>query len=621
MRASKAFGVVGLGRVACVFSLVALSSGLVSCGGTDSLTTAPSGESSGKTADHGGETVIGVHVAHVDYTATHTIDFWEVQPGNVLMLQQFDTTQGDAALKLEPLLLDAGGTLGALYRKLKNDPNAPLSPEISAADEHRRQMPVRDGSKPRPVAPPPLYPPGTTTPVVGGAPAQPPAQPPAKPGTLTVQDAAYNYATWNSGFCTPDSAIGTDQSYCPAGYYGTVWGYYPETIYWESEGYNPQARGSSSDTFKVYQWTGGAWQQIYNLYLGAGKTVDAFITGGPAYYHGGITGSAVGYAERSRFSFPQLQWLSTSPDAYRGADWCNDVNGITHDGTKGIFSRTDGDYACLGTGTDIHTTPSSCPYREPTDWLACGFNHFGDIVFDENRRALFVSMNMEGSQNGAIGILAPDLQTPLGYVVINPNDQVAWVARNPKNGDFYTTSSSGPITTSPRVIHRNSVIFNPAQYVPFNLPDLPGITGLASSACAQFLSPGWGNGAISSQLSDIVLVNDPSNYDPSRSWNIQGGKVSSHGKLWVNAPFDDQNNVILGIDPYTGIVQTATFYVIPGTTSEIGSWWGGAPYSIEAEGLDVTSDGQVHAQMLANEARLNDEWSLFNYTADDPARL
>jgi hypothetical protein len=116
-------------------------------------------------------------------------------------------------------------------------------------------------------------------------------------------------------------------------------------------------------------------------------------------------------------------------------------------------------------------------------------------------------------------------------------------------------------------------------------------------------------------------VNDPSNYDPSQSWNIQGGKVSSHGKLWVHAPFDSQNNVVLGIDPYSGIVQTATFYEIPGTTSELGSWWGGAPYSIEAEGLDITSDGQVHAQMLANEARLNDQWSLYNYTADDPTRL
>ena len=593
--------------------LVWLGMAMASCSGADSLTATPNREGSSKTTDQG-ETVTGVHVAHVNFTPTHTIDFWEVQPGNVLMLQQFDTAQGDAALKLEPMLLDAGGTLGALYRKLMNDPNAPLSPEISAADEHRRQLPIRDGSKPRPVAPPPLYPPGTGAPVVVSAPAQPPAQ----PGALKVQDIAYNYATWDSGFCTPDRDIGTDQSYCPPGFYGTVWGYYPETIYWESEGHNPQPHGSSSDAFMVYQWTDGAWQQIYHLFLGAGKTVDAFITGGPNYYHGGITGSAVGYAERSRFSFPQLQLSSINPNSYGGSDWCNDINGITHDGTKGIFSRTYQGYACLGSGADIYSTPPiSCPLTEPNDWWACGFDHFGDIFYDSTQSALFVSMNMEGSTNGAIGILAPDLHTPLGYVVLSPNDQVAWVAENQKNGDFYTSSSAGPITTSPRVIHRNSVIYDPSQYYTVPTPGGEAPRGV----CSQFLGQGLGNGAISSQLSDIVLVNDPSNYDPSRSWDIQGGKVSSHGKLWVHTHFDDQYHVILGIDPYTGIVQTATFYGIPGTTSDVGSFVVGTPYSIEAEGLDVTSDGQVHAQMLANEARITDRVSLFNYTADDPKRL
>jgi hypothetical protein len=90
--------------------LVWLGLGMASCSGTDSLTAAPNRQGSDNTADQGGETVTGVHVAHVDFSATHTIDFWEVQPGNVLMLQQFDTAQGDAALKLEPMLLDAGGT-------------------------------------------------------------------------------------------------------------------------------------------------------------------------------------------------------------------------------------------------------------------------------------------------------------------------------------------------------------------------------------------------------------------------------------------------------------------------------------------------------------------------------
>ncbi|HTA90190.1 MAG TPA: hypothetical protein VK745_11455, partial [Polyangiaceae bacterium] len=94
--------------------------------------------------------VAGQFLARVSVTTTHTVEFWEIKPGSVAMIQLIKPGGTDKSLDLGPMLRNAGGSYGGLYRQLMNDPNATLSPEMVAADERRSHLPIRDASLPLP---------------------------------------------------------------------------------------------------------------------------------------------------------------------------------------------------------------------------------------------------------------------------------------------------------------------------------------------------------------------------------------------------------------------------------------------------------------------------------------
>jgi len=599
----------------CILSLA-----LVGCSGGDLSGGVPGGgQNTGNsdapgagTAERKPNVIAGVKLAHVDITATHAVEFWETQPGNVMMIQSWDTAAGEQKLELESQLQSAGGKYGGLYRQLLNDPNAELSPELIAADERRAHLPIRDASQPLPARPDAPLPPAASGTQV---PASAPVLPVAKPGEVQTQGVNHiggGIATFvDPSWCSWGSA---DGGWCPPGAYnGWANGNVQETIYWDAVGHNPQATGGGWDYMNVNQWMPNSdgswsWHSVFYYGLAPGHSVEAYVSSTATYYQGSITGNTVSYAELWRLSFPQLTYAQTWP-LWTQNGFGNDINGITHDGSRWILSRTDngplvgGDsYGVLGRQDFVNNLQNSGPDRynlgEPAAWVSAHYNHYGDIVYDPLTQLIFISLNKDGGLNAAIGAVNPaDSFRIVGQASVigtdNGQHDCPWLALNPKNRVFYTTEHNLP------VLHQNLIGF----------PN--GITR--------------GGGLSTVALGDIHLVNPlglvVSGSTPGTSVvNTGGGKVSSHGKLWMYAaPWDDVPE-ILGIDPYSGIIQVRQFVPVPA---------GGGFTSVEAEGLDVTEvdphapgiSGQIHAQILGNHAFSDDAWSLVNYNVSDLSRL
>lgn len=175
-----------------------------------------------------------------------------------------------------------------------------------------------------------------------------------------------------------------------------------------------------------------------------------------------------------------------------------------------------------------------------------------------------------------------------GYegAVVVADHELAWLALNPKNREFYASQGFAPAIQHYEL---SSYIGSSASHPP-----------------------------TAKHLSDIKLVNGPID-------GIQGGKVSSHGKLWVDSLSSDQLRLIFwGVDPYSGIIQvTHPVFVVTA-----------ADYHFEAEGLDITEPtsafdalpnrlvgGVIHAQFLANLPITSDGWASINLNVSDPNRL
>jgi len=612
---------VGRGpRVTCVSAMLAMS-----CGGRD-LTSVESGGGqpaapSGSHVVSGTRSVAGVQLAQVAVTPTHSIEFWEIRPGSVMMFQKLNAAAGDQSLDLGPMLLDAGGTYAGLYRKLLNDPYAPLSAEILAADERRRQFPIRDASLPLPQGGAPRHVPRTHGPTAT-MPPQEQRGPTVALQTMTGWSDYYD----NRGINLNCNAREVDRAWCPPGAYNNfIYGDSDEAIYYDSAAYNPQAYPADNgyendDTYTVWEWTAATgWVNDLNWDLWPGETLRTTFVGLPAFYEGEVDGNVVAFADRERLSFPQLTQVATWP-LWTSQPFSNDINGITHDSSRWILIRTDngpligGDsYGVMGRQDFANDLQLSGPDRysggEPAAWVSAHYNHYGDSVFDPILNALFVSINKDGGLNAAIGVLnGADAFRIVGQVDVKGTDNgqhdCPWVAMNPKvdpysplpyvSREFYTSEKSLSL------IHRNTIRFP---------------NGMKTGGGATTDSP---------PLPDITLLN-PMGYSATATsgpvsvfTNTGGGKVSSHGKLWVFGK-PGETTLILGIDPYSGIIQVA---------KEVG-FSGGGFSSLEGEGLDITETdphaphiaGQIHVQLLGNHPISNDAWSLANFTVSDMSRL
>ncbi len=254
-------------------------------------------------------------------------------------------------------------------------------------------------------------------------------------------------------------------------------------------------------------------------------------------------------------------------------------------------------------------------------WSALGFNHFGEIVYDDVTGLTFISLEGGPEYSTSTTIAAnfvnlfhaipTTLSTNLGgigvwdglnygaAVVIAGMTSLGWIALNPKTRELYGSTGGG------RSIQR-------------------------------FRAPGRASDAVT-RLTDLNLVNGAIDADNGA---INGGKVSRHGKLWVNTMTTQGPPYlcIYGIDPYSGIIQvraavsvdnTANFGEVfpwaPAFTPLGGNNWGS--YSLEAEGLDITDppnrrvDGVIHAQFLAHYKDSPDAWALINLNVSDVDRL
>lgn len=561
---------------------------------------APSAAEREPTQQTAAEVATGELLARVSVTPSHNVEFWQSRQGDVLMVQTFDTTVGDQSLELGPMLLSAGGSLAGLYRVLLKDASASIPPELSSADEHRRHLPIRDASVPVTSA---VIPTSGVTGTASKAEIEA-----TDPGTLHSLSFKHSGGGVDTGFsstdfCGQSLTVGTytDGGWCPPGAYNSfVTGNTQETMYWESVGHNAQPSGGALATFVVRQyWSNGSFTTAFSYGLAPNHTVQATAIGTGATYQGRITGTTVAFAERWRLSFPSLTYLEVSPHWNSANAFTNDLNGITHKSAEWIMSRTiessggNPVYGCLASLGDLGRYPGNpCPAGEIQAWRNLGYNHYGDLVWDPATNKYYVSMTQSGNLHGSVGVF-DSTATPIGIAEVNPGGGCSWIAVNPKNRAFYFSS------------------------------------GVALSQRSIWV---LGSTVLSTDLPDIQLVNLAATPNGEIE-DIEGGKVSSHGKLWVNSfhtdlATGDRGGVIYGIDPYSGIIQVAQTLVF--------NWPQKNAFghdTEEAEGLDITDDsftlpipGQIHVQNLRNNVLTSDftsddSWELVHYQVSDMSRL
>ena len=621
---------VGQSALAKWLPLVAV---LSSCGGTNEIDYR-----SGDPGKAGGGAILpaavdeshiaGEKLAHIDVTPSHSVELWEIQPGNVVMVQDFDASAGEQALDLSTLLTQVKGSYSGLYRALLKDEGAALPSALVAADERQQHLPVRHAGDAIPAQP--------TRPAEalshGEAIDLPSSQAsiPALQGGTTVKKLDKSEGYGNNltlGFlCQPPH---TDGGFCPGWWFGIRPGTYnsfaygsaTDAIFYDSVGVNPQG-GELSDTttwdyYDLYRWDGSAWvSQLHNRVY-RGHAIRVTYQGAPLGLMGSITGKLVQYGDGYRLPFPNLTLNSIYPD-WIGTDFTNDIQGMTHEnyfGSAGwFFSRTEFGwgktslYGVIGWADfsrNLADEDNGWPYRsggindydEPQAWRNQNYAHYGDIATDLKRARLFVSINAANNTNAGVGVLkisdnllGPPGLTDLGTVSLNPSESASWVAYD-QNADYvYTPMGSTGVHV---------------DQIGLGVPNAAPVTHIG-------------------EVSFVNLASVASSIDA-----INGAKVSSHGKLWLWAAVTHTMYQLIGVDPFTGIIQ----YCVPvfvNPNQFCAPLY--CPDSVEeAEGLDITDEsttrlpwqmaGQIHVQLLGNHRTTNDEVRILNYKADDLSRL
>jgi hypothetical protein len=589
------------------------------------------------------EVFTGEHLAHIDFSATQTIDFWEVQPGNVIMLQNWDTSAGEESFDLSPILVRAHGLLGGVYQLLVKDENAVVPPALVAADERRRKQPIHDAASGAPAVVMPAVPAKGLThgALAKGSVVKAPNEPSP---TATELLASENGGALQVKKLTPDEAVGglsfpktgpffcqpphTEGGYCPGwgiggvlgdSYYGFVNGSPTDAIFYDSMGRNPQDGDLKDpalmDYYELYQVINNEWARIFRNKVYRQHAIRVTYVGAPIALWGQISGNLVQYGDGYRLPFTNVT-RSPYEMSWVDCDFCNDVQGMTHvnyfSNAGWFLSRTqfgldkESKYGVIGWVKFTRTlgSPEYWPYQDTSDpgyqmpqaWLDKGFRHYGDLSVDQPHGRLFVSINDEHNKKGGIGVLGitgnlygPPGLRDLGTVILNPDDSASWVAYDATAGWFYTPRGSSGI-------HVNSLSFS--------TPGAPAATF----------------------VQDVDFVNTASLSEAIDK--IGGAKVSTHGKLWAWAATSFRKYELLGIDPYSGMIQVR--FSVQTNPDEFCSWISCGDDREEAEGIDitippirmpdVTMDGNIHVQLLGNEIS-DDKVKIVNFKADDLSRL
>ena len=658
---------------------------IVSCGNSQldvasgphsSANAAPAVSGGTRRASH----VAGQFLARASITATHTVEFWEIKPGSVVMVQLIKPGGTDKSLDLGPMLLKAGGTYGGLYRKLLNDPNATLSPELVAADERRSHSPIRDASLPLPKRPAPPH-----TPRTHGTPAAVPSQASMQPGTLRTQSTYVDGGDVydNSGITDFDcNAPEVEGSWCPPGAYNDyIYGESDEVIYYDVAGYNPQSYPSddgyeNDDTFYLeeYDPTNPAAGWVQELGdagwdLWPGETLRLTFAGSPAQYYGEVDGNVVAFADRYRLSFPSLSYVYNDPDWSDKGTFSNDIEGIAHAQCPGpigcdpelwFFSRTEqvaghSGHGQIGISGDLGGVAYDCTYDEPGwgpvggpvggdpavyNWYSGGgpagssvYAHYGDIVYEPNTlRAgnqgfLTVSLNAANNTMAGLGFLGV-VPTPRnqckytlqnwGTIQLSPGEQAPCVAKTNKYLYHYVDDTYYEDLNDVHVYVPSSASWNALHEYLINISSTPVPPAVRVQPTLV-----WSQ--------DISIVNANWQTYAEIVGSPNGLKVSSHGKLYMwGVATASETGRLYGIDPFSGMIETQydINYGSPGT-----QW-----PKIESEGLDIIDDaGLVRSpsdapfqgtgfllQMLADapiEAVYDSRWAGAVLSADDPSRL
>ncbi len=654
--ASHRRGALGVGAVLL---------GLAGCGGKSDATAVNPQEAK---ASH----VVGQFLARASVTSTHTVEFWEVRPGSVMMLQKLQTGAGDKSLDLGRMLLNAGGTYAGLYRKLQNDPNAPLSPELLAADEHRSQLPIRNGSLARPQASAPPHPSRTSGTAVLN-PRKTSVAPPAQGGTLPAQPGALSTLSFDpniTGNCSwdpriaqgssqltncedyydnlgiilgPDpgefdcSAPEVDGGWCPGGAYNNfIYGDSDETIFYDSSGFNPQSYPDDNgpendDDYYVWEWTADeGWIQDVDWDLFPGETIRTTFIGAPANYEGGVNGNIVAFADRYRLSFPSFSYSYTAPYATDNlGSFSKDIEGLAHGDNHWFLSRTEfcspsgvilgqcgsGDslYGQVGISGNLGDPSNQCTFDEPSAWS--GYTHFGDLVYEPalppiRSGFLITSLNDVANHYAAVGFLG-----------VVPNSSSACQ-------EHYTLADWGTVPLcdpadeaagtcsyyeqAPAVAltHKYSNV-DPLNSAHIYVPSSLSWNALYEYVISYQTSPPQ---LVSLTRTPLVNTNSaPATIAPN------GMKVSSTGKLYTWELVDQNTGRFYGIDPFDGMVQMyVDVPVQPGAGGD----------SLEAEGLDIINSGEYNysrnsqAEILVQTLdNSRTSWAGQHYVPDDPSRL
>ena len=593
---------------------------MLSCSGADLTSgSGTSGAKTGKDTSATPDFVAGVKLAVASITPTHSVEFWETEPGTVLMIQKWDSSQGEQPLELGPQFRKAGGSFGGLYRKLANDPNAALSAEMVAADKRVRETPIRDASLPRPTTPP--LPAVTLGQAVADAPAASTATP--LPGTLTTQTVKHRGGGLDvaapASYCIDPEV---DGGWCPPGaYYSFATGNAREVMFFDAIGNNPQASGGGSDHQTLSRiWSDGTSRTDFSYTLAPGHSVGVTYVGTAATYQGGITGYIVAYAEKWRLSFPSLSYTYSAPAwGDNEGTFANDIEGIAHGnhisrtgGPLWFFSRTEFSlgtsvHGQIGISGDIYAPSYECTFDAPSNWYSSSYNHFGDIVYEPavplRSGYLMVSLNDKDNHNAAVGFLGVIPSTrgcQENYMLVD------WgVARlnYPEQAPAVAVTHKYASSESPYTAH---------VYVP---------SSVAWNALHEYVIDFSSNPPRPTLIQDTSIVNANGLTSVEIVYKPNGMKVSSHGKLYMwGVATDNLTGRLYGIDPFSGYIQTMYDLDYGTYTSAFGS--------IESEGLDIIDTSDVGVTRAAPEilvqmlnSSLSNQWRGAHFSVDDPSRL
>ena len=594
------------------------------------------------------------------------MEFWETEPGSVLMIQKWDETSGDQRLELGPAFRRADGSFGNLYRQLLNDPNAALSPEMVAADERIAHLPIRDGSLPRPTVGAAPFPPHSLGEKLSDV--TPPTLVPSTGSATTFAPPTVSPKLARIGggiapgpsadFCNDPEVEG---SWCPAGTFAnSIAGAAQEVMFFDAMGHNPQASGGGNDQFVVNRiWSNGGHTTDFSYGLAPGHSVETYYAGTAATYQGAITGTRVSYAEKWRLSFPSLSTSYNYPEfSTDTGTFSNDIEGIAHlygaspkgnpttnpSKTLWVQSRTQytdifdtvlggfkhqslhGQIGLSGElGFKEPNTNPDCTIDEPADWQGLGYAHYGDISIGPihtpgatDRSGLpfvLVSLNDANNHNGAVGFLGlrQDISAQCdarlddwGTVAVSATEQAPCLAIMNK---YHGHTPAGGVLEDNYTTHVYVPSSNSWEYFHTYQINYAGQPFLVNQTLA--------NGS-TSVSQDVHIIN--------ANWSLQlvdgpnGMKISKLGKLyvWASGQTSDQKGVsgrLFGIDPFTGMVQM--YYDI---SYGMGS---------ESEGLDIIETTDVNLQRSAPEILVQilqsnvstDRWEGVHLVPDDPSRL